>query len=41
VAAFFSIEYVTGRLAGRPILLKALSFVHISEKDIEEELFSD
>jgi membrane protein DedA with SNARE-associated domain len=34
-AALFPIGYVCGRLAARPLLLKALSYVHISEKDIE------
>lgn len=35
VAALLPLEYASGRLAGRPLLLKGLSFFHISEKDIE------
>ncbi len=34
-AAVLPIEYVPGRFAGRRILLKGLSYVDISEKDIE------
>ncbi len=34
-AAVFPIEYVPGRLAGRPLLLKGLSYFRITEKDIE------
>jgi membrane protein DedA with SNARE-associated domain len=34
VGAVFPIEYVCGRFAGRPLLLKGLSYMHISEKDI-------
>lgn len=34
-AAILPIEYAPGRLAGRPLLLKGLSYVHIYEKDIE------
>lgn len=30
-----AIEYFGGRLVGRPLLLKALSYFHISEKEIE------
>jgi membrane protein DedA with SNARE-associated domain len=36
VGAVFPIEYVCGRLAARPLLLKVLSLLRISEKDIEE-----
>ena len=35
VAALFPIEYVCGRFAGRPLLLKGLSYFRITEKDIE------
>jgi membrane protein DedA with SNARE-associated domain len=35
VAAILPIEYVPGRFAGRPLLLKGLSYIHIYEKDIE------
>jgi len=35
VAAILPIEFVCGRFAGRPLLLKALSLIHISEKDLE------
>ena len=35
IAAVIPIEYVCGRYAARPLLLKALSFVHISEKRLE------
>jgi membrane protein DedA with SNARE-associated domain len=35
VAAVLPMEYAPGRLVGRPLLLKGLSFFHIYEKDIE------
>jgi len=35
VGAVFPIEYVCGRLAARPLLLKVLSLLRISEKNIE------
>jgi membrane protein DedA with SNARE-associated domain len=35
VAALLPIEYVSGRFAGRPLLLKGLSYFRITEKDIE------
>jgi membrane protein DedA with SNARE-associated domain len=35
VAAILPIEFVCGRFAGRPLLLKALSFIHVSEKDLQ------
>lgn len=34
-AAVLPMEYAHGRLAGRPLLLKGLSYIHIYEKDIE------
>lgn len=34
VAATLPIEYAAGRFAGRPLLLKSLSYVRITEKDI-------
>jgi membrane protein DedA with SNARE-associated domain len=33
--AVFPVEYICGRLAARPLLLKALKYFHITEKDIE------
>lgn len=35
IAAYLPIEFVCGRLAARPLLLKGLSFFRISEKDLE------
>jgi membrane protein DedA with SNARE-associated domain len=35
VGAMFPIEYVCGRLAARPLLFKVMSFLRISEKNIE------
>jgi membrane protein DedA with SNARE-associated domain len=35
VAALFPIEYLCGRLAARPLLLKGLALFRITEKDIE------
>lgn len=35
VSAIFPLEYICGRFAARPLLLKSLSFLHISEKDLE------
>jgi membrane protein DedA with SNARE-associated domain len=35
VASILPIPFVAGRLAGRPLLLKGLSYFHITEKDIE------
>lgn len=35
LGALFPIEFVAGRLVARPLLLKALSYVGITEKDIE------
>lgn len=34
-AALLPIEYVSGRFAGRPLLLRGLSYFHITEKDVE------
>lgn len=35
-AALFPIEYAAGRLVPRPLLLKGLRYVHISENDIQQ-----
>ncbi len=35
VASVLPIPFVAGRLAGRPLLLKGLSYFHITEKDIK------
>ncbi len=35
VGALFPIEYVAGRLAARPLLLKGLSYIRITENNIE------
>jgi len=35
VAAILPIEFVCGRFAGRPLLLKSLSLIHVSERDLE------
>lgn len=34
-AAILPIEYAAGKFAGRPLLLKALSYFHITERDLE------
>jgi len=34
-AAIFPVEYAAGRFAGRPLLLKVLSYFRVTEKDIE------
>lgn len=35
VAAVLPLEYAAGRFAGRPLLLKAISYIRIREKDIK------
>jgi membrane protein DedA with SNARE-associated domain len=35
VGAVFPVEYVCGRFAARPVLLKVMSLFHISEKNVE------
>lgn len=35
IGAILPIEYLSGRLAARPLLLKGLSYLRITEKDIE------
>ena len=35
IAAFVSIEFFSGKYAARPLLMKALSFVHVTENDLK------